>query len=432
MKPSIYNENFEYNSYCFLYNVLYNSLIVITQELLEKIEKHNFENISSDVLSELELNGFVIQDDVDERELIKFTHNSVKYDYTQCSYMIYPTLTCNLDCPYCFEKVERKSMNVEQFDTLKNFLIQQAQNTKHTAIIIRWTGGEPLLVWEKIAEITTEVNTECVKNNIKFASSLSTNATLITEKIAKKIAALEFNPITVSIDGPRDLHNKRRFYKKNRGSFDDVVRGINCLSEYSKVILRVNFDKENYPSYERLLVELNESLQHKHNISMYLKPVTAAYNYGFDSTMYDDFDFFNIEEDLIQITQKHQFNLEIHPGFQYSTRCIAYQIGSYVVDPQLHLYKCPIHIGQEKEKVGYIDKNAKINIERFSECVKYINLSPFDNEECKNCRVLPLCNGKCPVKWEQLGHGVNQGCIPEKETIISKIKSQLLSDYFQS
>jgi uncharacterized protein len=254
----------------------------------------------------------------------------------------------------------------------------------------------------------------------------------MNENIAKEVYETGFSPITISIDGPHHIHNQRRFYKNKEGSFDDVIAGINNITKYQEVILRINIDKANYTHYENFLNELNEFLKFKNNIVIYIKPVTTAWKYDFDKkTMFDGNDFFDIEKEFIETTKRHNFKLKIHPGFEHWTRCIAYQIGSHLIDAELQLFKCPLHIGHAEERVGYIDHNGKIIIERDNTCVKYTNLSPFDIEECKNCRVLPLCNGKCPVVWEQFGRQINQGCIPEKETIIRKIESFLLPEYIR-
>lgn len=427
MKASAYNELFYHNGNFYIYNILHDSLISISEKIKQDFEKSNFENLDPPILKQLIENGFIT--DIDELEYLKFLHNKLKYDNSKHAYLIYPTLTCNLDCPYCFEKIHRKKMTKEQLLILRKFLLSKAEDIRNTSLAIRWSGGEPLLLWSDIKSISEELNTICKKNNIKFSMSLCTNGTLISEKIASEIYKLNFSSVTISIDGPKHIHNKRRFYKNNNGSFDNVLDGVNNLSKYMNVVLRVNIDRINHFSYENLLVELNERLLFKDNISIYLKPVTAACDSEFDETMYIDTDFFEIENELIEITKNNGFKLEIHPGYGYSTRCLTYQTASYAIDPELQLFKCPIYIGRCKDRVGIINSNSEMVIEKENECINYVNISPFDNEECRKCRVLPLCHGKCIIKWQQLNFKINQGCIPEKGTIISKIKNYLLPNY---
>lgn len=427
MKASIYNEIFTHNGNIFIYNILHDSLICISGKIEKKIEESDFENIDISILEQLIKNGFIT--DENELDYMKFLHNTVKYSKNDHAYLIYPTLTCNLNYPYCFEKVNRKKMTKDQLLILKNFLLSKAENPRNGSLTLRWSGGEPLLLWGDIKSICEEVSSACKENNIELSMSLCTNGTLISEKIASEIFKLNFSTVTISIDGPEHLHNERRFYKNKRGSFEDVLEGVNNLSKYMGAILRVNIDKINKSSYENLLIELNKKLIFKDNISIYLKPVSAACDYDSDETMYTDADFYEIEKELIKITKKNGFRLEIHPGYGYNTRCLTYQAASYAIDPELQLFKCPIYIGRREDRVGIINSNSEIVIEKENECISYTNISPFDNEECRTCKVLPLCHGKCIIQWQRLGCKINHGCISEKETIMSKIKEFVLPNY---
>lgn len=61
-------------------------------------------------------------------------------------------------------------------------------------------------------------------------------------------------------------------------------------------------------------------------------------------------------------------------------------------------------------------------LSNYSELMKSLSYSPFNNEECSKCKVLPICHGKCPILWEDSGRIVDSGCIAEKYTIEEKIR----------
>ena len=433
MKHSLYNININYKSKNYIYNLLTNSIISISKSLQHKIDNKEFELIETSQLNKLIELGFILNDEQSEIELLKYMHNSVKYDNHQRSFIVYPTLKCNLNCSYCFEKVDRKGMNPKQLSVLKDFLIKQAQKNKLTFFHVRWSGGEPLLLWNYINETNEQLREICKKNETKFTTSLCTNGTLIkSEKIAKEIYKSEFEKITISIDGDKQTNDQRRYYKGNRGAYDDIINGVNNLSAFQKVILRVNIDKFNIPHFEDFLKDLDKSLNYKSNTSLYIKPVTAAWGCDYDNSLYKDSDFYEVETSLIQLAIKYNFNVEIHPGFKHHTRCIIYQVGSFLIDPELHLYKCPLHMGTKSERVGYINENSEAIIDNQIASINFTNLSPFDNTECLKCKVLPLCNGKCSEKWKQLNYEENQGCIPEKNTIFEKVKNFIIPNYIDN
>ena len=103
-----------------------------------------------------------------------------------------------------------------------------------------------------------------------------------------------------------------------------------------------------------------------------------------------------------------------------------------MIDPELNIYKCSIQIGIKEKRVGYITKDNNLNIEKYHECYEYTNLNPFENHECKECNILPLCNGKCPVRWHSLQKKENQGCISEKFTLTDKIKYFVIEKYLKN
>ena len=186
MKLSKYNHIIEYDNKYYIYNTLKKTILSVSQDLLTIIRSGNFKFIGEDVVNILKKNGALVDDDVNEIEMIKYYHNKVKYDSTQHGYIIYPTLKCNLNCSYCFEKIDRISITESKWNILRNFLIQKALNTKNNALYLRWSGGEPLLMWNKIRDLNLELRMLCNKNCINLSTSLCTNATLLTKKIAEE------------------------------------------------------------------------------------------------------------------------------------------------------------------------------------------------------------------------------------------------------
>lgn len=428
MKQSYYNIITTFENEIYVYNVLYNSLIRLNKVLLNKILDNNINKISRNQLSILIKNGIIIDDKIDELELIKYRHNSVKYNQNQYSFIIYPTLKCNLSCNYCFEKVERTQMSKEKLLILNKFLVKIAAKRNVDFLHVRWSGGEPLILWNAISSINKNIQEVCLHNNVKFTSSLCTNATLLTDEIADRISELQISPITVSIDGPSVIHDKRRFYSNRKGTFTDVIKGINLLAKYNDIILRINIDTDNKDSFSLLLEELDNNLINKNKCILYIKNVCPSYGCHEDETMYKDDKFKNIEFDLIDKAKEKGFRVYTHPGFGHSTRCVVYQKQSFLIDPELYLYKCPLYLGNKEKSIGYIDDEAEIFITDSYACQCFTNYSPLSIEECKQCKILPLCNGKCLATWKKNNSDKFVGCIPEKETFEKKLKDFIIPE----
>src|ERR1035437_5442866 len=144
---------------------------------------------------------------------------------------------CNLGCPYCicshtkaFDLAKRPRSIIgyeEHFSILCNivdqFVSSQIRTEPTSQIPISFNGGEILLDWKKIKSLILYLKSKYPE--IKFAFSMNTNMTLMTEEIAQFLAADKTN-IYISIDGYEETHDRTRFYKgakHGKGTFSDVM-----------------------------------------------------------------------------------------------------------------------------------------------------------------------------------------------------------------
>lgn len=138
---------------------------------------------------------------------------------------------CNLDCHYCYylDKADiyggKEPVMTEGM--LEKFIRTYIEATEIDEVQFNWHGGEPLVLGLPFYRKAVELQKKYADGK-KIANTLQTNGTLITEDIAKFFADNNFL-IGVSIDGPREIHDKFRKDKGGYPSFDRVIRGINFL-----------------------------------------------------------------------------------------------------------------------------------------------------------------------------------------------------------
>ncbi len=101
-------------------------------------------------------NGFVLDDDEDEDKLLeqKF-HNMLSEGLYHI--MILPTYQCNLRCWYCVQDHQDLWMSDETVQQIKALLQQKINDETIKAVRLSWFGGEPLLGYDIIIDITTFV-----------------------------------------------------------------------------------------------------------------------------------------------------------------------------------------------------------------------------------------------------------------------------------
>lgn len=187
------------------------------------------------------------------------------------------TYACNLCCKYCFVQAHYADQsNSIDLKTCLDAVDEYQPNGRFQGYNVGFFGGEPLLNWEVIFQLTEElqnriedqkkINGEwnkknAQKRNINYRNSfhITTNGTLITEPIADFCAMHGFSFI-VSIDGDEKTHNDARPYKNSASnSFKDTLRGLSFLKEAyirhkknNPTTLRSTFDKGGVNLVQRL------------------------------------------------------------------------------------------------------------------------------------------------------------------------------------
>ena len=144
--------------------------------------------------------------------------------------------TCNLDCDYCFyldkeslpggPGVGRMSDNM-----LERFIQQYIDGVTGPRVVFSWQGGEPTLVGLDFYRKVVALQKQYAKPNQRVENDLQTNGTLITEEWSAFLAEHRFL-VGLSIDGPRDIHNRYRVDKGRRPTFDRVMQTVRSLRRH--------------------------------------------------------------------------------------------------------------------------------------------------------------------------------------------------------
>ncbi len=148
---------------------------------------------------------------------------------------------CNLRCTYCVfdesNQGERNHSNKTMtLDTAREAVQSFYARTNQNEGYVVFYGGEPLLAYETIKEIVSYAN-ELSNNKLKF--SLTTNGLGLSESKFDFLISNDFL-ITVSIDGDKNTHDKRRITKSGKGTFDAIIANLKKLQLYNDSYLKNN------------------------------------------------------------------------------------------------------------------------------------------------------------------------------------------------
>jgi len=152
------------------------------------------------------------------------------------------TFRCNLNCLHCYAQSQNKSYLGELTTQEAKAMISDLSDFNIPVLL--FSGGEPLM-----RNDIFELADFAVKSGLKIA--LSTNGTLITEKIASKIKEAGFTYIGISLDGIGETNDK---FRGQKGAFDLALNGIHhCQQTGIKTGIRFTINKYNYHELSAIL-----------------------------------------------------------------------------------------------------------------------------------------------------------------------------------
>lgn len=142
---------------------------------------------------------------------------------------------CNLDCRYCFyldktslyPGTHRWSMSDE---VLERYISQTIAANDVPEVEFAWQGGEPTLLGVGFFRKALELQRRHAQGK-RIRNALQTNGTLLDDEWCRFLAGHDFL-VGISLDGPRELHDAYRRDKRQRPSFDRVMRGLELLHRH--------------------------------------------------------------------------------------------------------------------------------------------------------------------------------------------------------
>ena len=397
----ISNYNFYYplesnNQETLIYNSRTNALALIENDNLNLLNRQGQGQVQIED-SELQCNllrgGFIVADDLNELDLIRLSLLKSRFSDQFLGLTIAPTMDCNFNCIYCYEKGRQDSyMSAQVQQALYNFTADRIDKAKHFSIT--WYGGEPLLALDTIEELSRQFIRLCAEQQVSYSAGIVTNGYQLTTETAKRLQSAKVSMAQITLDGSPEIHDQRRPLASGQGSFATILNNIQACAEFIDITIRINTDQENAGKIDSL-IDILESSNLKDKVNVYL---------GFVDTINDCY----LDDKCLSRKQSSHLNYLEEKKLSercfictsakypklYGNFCGADNSSSYVVDPDGFLYKCWNDIGLPECAIGNVlDLTNRYNNQLFSNYMLYM---PTDDPQCKKCKLLPICMGGCP------------------------------------
>lgn len=331
------------------------------------------------------------------------------------------TNQCNLSCQYCYEFGEDKVatpegkpkfMDAETAKAAVEFLLEQSGGRK--ALHITFFGGETLMNFPLLKQVVEYANTRAAETGRTIDYSLTTNATLITPAIIEFLSENRIG-VTVSMDGPPELHDQLRVFANGRGSYDIVEPRVKALIAGHRtrpIVARVTLTS-GVTDVVRIYRHLKDELGF-HEIGF--APVTTSPNrlYSINERGMDGVlgDFKKLAEEYLEYAlrgEMHGFTnvsdtiAELYQGVNKSHPCGA-GLGLVGVGPSGDIAPCHRFVDSDAHALGKIGEG----IDRAKQADFLTRGHIGAKYDCHSCWARPLCAGGCHheafVRYGDTGH----------------------------
>jgi uncharacterized protein len=330
---------------------------------------------------------------------------------------------CNLRCTYCYAGGgsyggAARVMPPELARRAARYLVESSGERQSVTLVL--FGGEPLLNLAALKAAVLEGEAAARACGKRFVVSLTTNGTRFTAEVLDFLSAHPIS-VSVSIDGPPDLHDANRRYPGTNGggTYADIVAGLDRLRERMPrpPAARVTLTPDQWG-------RVPEVFDHLHGLGFLEVGIAPAspINVGFLPTPEQDETLFTGFAELArrfasEATQGRVLpfsNLldvlgRLHVGLVKSAPCGA-GLGYLALDTEGRFFLCHRLAGVERFRVG--DLEAGIDHAKIAACLA-AQAAPR-RDACSVCWARSLCAGGCHhenhVRESDLGQAPGGSC----------------------
>jgi len=347
----------------------------------------------------LEKHGFLVPDDTDEIGPLREDYRAFQAASHDLSLTLLTTLACNFRCTYCYQgQTHAGRMGREVEEALPGFAA--ARLAEGGSLSVTWYGGEPLLAKPTIERLSHAFHSLCSERSATYEAGIITNGYLLDEATARWLRGLGVTKAQVTLDGPPELHDRRRPLASGLGSFERIVENLRSAVAHLRVSLRINVDEENRERLPELL-DLLVAAGLSGKLDVYPGrttsfPVTCADGAG-QCLSTEAFSLVSLETSL-ELTRRGFWD-GAEPS-RVAGPCGAVRGNHFVVTPSGGIVTCWDEVGNPDRFVGHLLEPTTERMEANRR--SWAEYDPFALP-CAECAVLPSCMSFCPFQVRETG-----------------------------
>jgi uncharacterized protein len=400
-------------------NPLYGSADLLTAAEAEEYAIQHFSDVSA-----WRDRGYLVDPDEEEAAFNAAYLSFLKEreeDEVQLFYV--PTYACNFGCDYCYQqKYEEAAPSDEAVMEAFFAYVDQAFAGRNKYLTL--FGGEPLLPgashMNRIARFLT------LADERRLETAVVTNGYFVTSYL-EILRRARIREVQVTLDGLREIHDRRRPLKGGQGTFDRIVQGVDQLLDNDiPVNLRMVLDRDNIGELPRLAAFAIDRGWTAH--PGFKTQLGRNYELHHCSRSPEKlFERLDLARQVARLIEQHPRILEFHrPAFHIA----RYLVENAALPPPVfdacpgaktewafdhtgQIYSCTATVGKAGERLGTFYPEVSLDDDAVFE---WQDRDVLAISGCETCSVRLVCGGGCgAVAKNHTGSLLGRDCRPVAE-----------------
>lgn len=396
-----------------IFNTLSGSAALVPADIAEQLCSGFSQGpLSGDTLRVLETLGMLVESaEAESRKLDSMLHeywHPRTLKLTLCH-----TAGCQMSCIYCFQSGRDLRLHHTPSHVAQTLLWAEEYLNAHAdldSVHLGLMGGEPLTDVEPAKQYVDRFLDLTGRRALNFTMSLTTNGINLDHQLIAGWTKQGLKYLRVTLDGPPDVHHRRRPCRSGEESFDTIVRNLCKIKELRGlgIGVSINVDDDNVDSIADLLYLLDMAGL-SDDIEIVLEPTLPRLAERSQKTAHRSklinttFQAATLGRALDTVIA-HNFRTPIFPGL--CKPCNFVQSHNFVISWDGGLFRCTFTMLNPEMSVGTTAGGISSRNENLLE-------SRRATDFCKElgCAYLPICAGGCRYQaWWQTGDWTGPNC----------------------
>jgi uncharacterized protein len=230
---------------------------------------------------------------------------------------------------------------------------------------LSWFGGEPLLASDVVLDISEHAALLARENaRLVYRGAMTTNGHLLVPETFAALVAAGVCEFQISLDGPREVHNRSRLAANGGPTFDRIWENLLAIKETelsAAITLRIHFDGDTVSQMEPLLDLIRTNFLADPRFSVFFKAIERLG--GPDDARIKVLG----EEEKAQAVsylQRQLFGEILPPSDPEELVCYAARPNSLLIRADGRLGKCTVALNDERNVIGKLNPDGTLSLDQ--------------------------------------------------------------------